>query len=322
MLKKFSSKMHRVFLLQICIIFIFISLAIGLQNPIMPKMENLEKIPFKGKPVAPCIACRNLVKSFLTAFAETVRQSFDGGDADWEKQKLGTYENSELRFIEIQEMLCSDVGLGKDQCYNLAEQYESELEDWFYEKRKKNVDLHESLCINHLKVCCPNNTYGPNCVPCPGGIENPCGGHGKCMKGGTREEPATCFCDAGYTGELCDTCEKGYYQDLDSFTLSCKLCHEACKSHCRGPGPKNCEVCAFGFRFIPNEGCIGHFDDYKNKVQISDETNDNDNLKTSSETNQSGHASTSDNSSNQEDENLHLKSNIEDSTVDVPHSEL
>lgn len=33
----------------------------------------------------------------------------------------------------------------------MAEEYESELEDWFYEKRKKNVDLHESLCINYIK---------------------------------------------------------------------------------------------------------------------------------------------------------------------------
>lgn len=37
------------------------------------------------------------------------------------------------------------------QCYNLAEEYEPELEEWFHKKRKKDVDLHKSLCIDHIK---------------------------------------------------------------------------------------------------------------------------------------------------------------------------
>ncbi|KFM65217.1 Cysteine-rich with EGF-like domain protein 1, partial [Stegodyphus mimosarum] len=252
------------------ILFKCFTLLIAVESPVPPKMENLEKIPFKGKPVPPCRACRNLVDSFLKAVDETMRKSFEGGDADWEKQKLGSYDNSELRFIEIQEQVCSDVGLGKDQCYNLAELHESELENWFYEERHKNMDLFEFLCISHLKICCPNNTYGSDCVPCPGGIESPCGGHGKCLKGGTREEPASCFCDAGYTGELCDVCAKGYYQEAGE-VFSCKICDKACKGHCRGPGPKNCEVCSFGYHFIPDEGCVEHFNDYKNPIKITDD---------------------------------------------------
>ncbi|XP_054721512.1 protein disulfide isomerase Creld1-like [Uloborus diversus] len=243
-----------------------------IQIPGMPSTENLEKIPFKGKPVSPCRACRSLVTSFLKAVEETGRQNFEGGDADWEKKKLRPYENSELRFIEIQEKTCADVGRGKDQCYNLAEEHEADLEEWFFAKRLENVDLLESLCLNKLQVCCPNNTYGPDCIPCPGGIETPCGGHGKCLNGGTKDEPASCFCDAGYVGDLCDQCAKGYYQEESSSSLSCKLCDMACKGHCRGPGPKNCEVCAFGYRFVPNEGCVGHYDDYKRKVLMKDLT--------------------------------------------------
>ena len=29
-------------------------------------------------------------------------------------------------------------------------------------------------------VCCPENTYGPNCKSCPGGTKSPCSGNGKC----------------------------------------------------------------------------------------------------------------------------------------------
>ncbi len=29
-------------------------------------------------------------------------------------------------------------------------------------------------------VCCPENTFGSSCQPCPGGVDNVCGGRGKC----------------------------------------------------------------------------------------------------------------------------------------------
>ena len=29
-------------------------------------------------------------------------------------------------------------------------------------------------------MCCPENTFGPNCEECPGGVETPCGEHGTC----------------------------------------------------------------------------------------------------------------------------------------------
>lgn len=225
--------------------------------PPISNIDSLGNIPIKEKALSSCNACKNLVKSFMKAMEETTRQSFEGGDADWERKKLGAYENSELRFIEIQERLCIDVTSGKDQCYNLAELYEYELEKWFYEERASNLGLFDFLCISELKFCCPNNTYGPYCVPCPGGVEKPCGGHGECINGGTREEPASCLCEIGYTGKLCDECKTGFYEDKSSSSFSCKLCDVACKDYCRGPGPKNCAVCSEGYNFVENEGCIG-----------------------------------------------------------------
>ena len=60
------------------------------------------------------------------------------------------------------------------------ENHESLLEDWWFHHQDGNDDLHEWLCIEKLKVCCPPNHYGPICQPCKGGITNVCGGNGKC----------------------------------------------------------------------------------------------------------------------------------------------
>jgi hypothetical protein len=45
----------------------------------------------------------------------TARGNFEGGDAAWEEERLGSYSHSEVRLVEIQEKLCSSVERGKDQ---------------------------------------------------------------------------------------------------------------------------------------------------------------------------------------------------------------
>jgi len=45
----------------------------------------------------------------------TARGKFEGGDAAWEEERLGSYSHSEVRLVEIQEKLCSSVDRGKDQ---------------------------------------------------------------------------------------------------------------------------------------------------------------------------------------------------------------
>ncbi|XP_055929458.1 protein disulfide isomerase CRELD2-like isoform X3 [Argiope bruennichi] len=193
------------------LVFIYFKVTASELPPI--NMDSLGSLPsFKDKTVSSCSVCRNLAISFLKAVDETTRQSFAGGDADWEREKLGAYENSELRFIEIQEKLCSDITSGKDQ------------------------------------------------------------------NGGTREQPGNCICNTGYTGVLCDECKHGYYQDKSSSSFSCKMCDKACKDYCRGPGPKNCEVCSDGYYFHEDEGCISEFDLNSSKA-TGDSLNDTENTK-------------------------------------------
>lgn len=49
----------------------------------------------------------------------TARGKHEGGDAHWEEKKLSNYANSEIRLIEIQESLCHEVALGKDQVWRV-----------------------------------------------------------------------------------------------------------------------------------------------------------------------------------------------------------
>ena len=50
----------------------------------------------------------------------TSRGKFEGGDADWEEKKLRSYANSEVRLVEIQEKLCSDLSKGEDQVFQIV----------------------------------------------------------------------------------------------------------------------------------------------------------------------------------------------------------
>jgi len=127
------------------------------------------------KPVPPpCRACTQLVSSFRAGLERTKR-GHAGGDTAWEEEKLRSYKNSEVRLVEIQEKLCSEGEvINKDHCHNLANEHEALLEDWFIHKQTESPDLQSWLCIDQLTVCCPLNTYGPDCLTC-----TECNGNGK-----------------------------------------------------------------------------------------------------------------------------------------------
>lgn len=211
----------------------------------------------KNAKLPPCAACRVLTDSFKKGMESTARGKFEGGDSAWEEEKMKSYKKSEVRLIEIQEKLCKDVERGQKQCEANAEEHEHLLEDWWFREQENEPELHTWLCINTLRVCCPPNHFGPQCLPCKGGIENPCGGNGKCKGAGTRKGSGDCSCNPGYGGEMCDSCTYGYYQAYkDESKILCEKCNKACNGPCSGPGQKSCVACKEGWVMDTEHGCL------------------------------------------------------------------
>jgi len=207
------------------------------------------------KKVPKCSICKDIVNNFHKGLTRTAKSNYGGGNTKWEEKSLGSYAFSEVRFVEIGEKLCEDAS---SECHSMLEEYEDMLETfWFKEYgKKKDTDLYQYLCIDNMKACCPNNTFGKLCKECPGGKDRPCGGNGKCKGEGTREGNGKCACDSGYKGDLCMECKDGFYEESNNEThVVCKVCHIACKDLCHEAGPKGCDECKPGW--IENEelGC-------------------------------------------------------------------
>eukprot|EP00096_Caligus_rogercresseyi_P002524 TRINITY_DN1469_c0_g1_i1.p1 TRINITY_DN1469_c0_g1~~TRINITY_DN1469_c0_g1_i1.p1 ORF type:complete len:326 (-),score=80.59 TRINITY_DN1469_c0_g1_i1:232-1209(-) len=236
--------------------------------PVLVLSDRLGSSPKKqskdSAKLPPCGACSALVGSFTRGLERTSRGKLEGGDAAWEEkaQKEG-YANSEVRLVEIQETLCKDLERGENQCHDHHHHWEEHLEKWWAQGEERE-DLKDYLCVKVLQVCCPENTYGPECKPCPvidPGSGNICSGNGKCKGSGTRKGNGRCACDTGYAGESCSTCDLGYYQSYKAEEggptdlLLCSACHKGCKGYCNGPGPKACAACRSGYTMDTEHGC-------------------------------------------------------------------
>lgn len=205
-----------------------------------------------GKQTSKCDACRLLVKSFEKGIENTSRGKHEGGDTSWEEKNLKNYADSEIRLVEIQENLCEDAKTGKAECLTLAEENESDIEEWWFMQRRKNVRLDDFLCISRLKICCPRNKFGSTCQPCP----SDCNQHGACDGSGTRSGSGKCICNEGYEGDQCESCTDNHFMIATSDgQFTCRKCDPACIG-CYGFGPLNCTNCRPGYKKSENKGCI------------------------------------------------------------------
>ncbi|XP_011298434.1 cysteine-rich with EGF-like domain protein 2 [Fopius arisanus] len=215
------------------------------------EQSKLEKLPS-------CAACKVLTESFKKGIEKTKRGKFEGGDSAWEEDKLKSYAKSEIRLTEIQEHLCKDVQKGEIQCHDLAEELESIIEDWWFNQQDAYPDIHDYICIDQTKRCCPKNHFGPKCTKCPGFPDKVCNNNGKCKGAGTRKGNGQCLCDKNYAGETCTECAQGYYESYrDEDKLLCSICHPACANGCTGGGSAECQgECRSGWRLVENQGCV------------------------------------------------------------------
>ncbi|XP_064072831.1 cysteine-rich with EGF-like domain protein 2 [Vanessa tameamea] len=211
-----------------------------------------------SKKINECQRCKVVTDSFSHWLEETSRGKHEGGDAAWEEAKLKSYARSEMRLVEIQENLCSELKNHQDDCYSLSEEAESLLENWWFHEYQNNLDLYTWLCIENLQYCCPKNHYSESCTLCPHIKNNKiCGGNGKCDGEGTRKGDGHCICKRGFTGIDCEECSYNFYNASNE---SCKPCHKACDG-CQGDGVETCVKCAAGWtmnsgKCVDNNECL------------------------------------------------------------------
>ncbi|VVC86652.1 unnamed protein product, partial [Leptidea sinapis] len=160
---------------------------------------NLQAQKNHSKKLSECRRCKIYSDSFNNWFEKTSRGKFEGGDAAWEEAKLKSYSRSEVRLVEIQENLCSELNHYKDECYSLAEEVEAfpchkSCDKCYGEGNKNCIDcalgwkLEDGMCtdinecsLNNI-VCssdqfCINNEGSFYCKPCDRTCDK-CSGYG------------------------------------------------------------------------------------------------------------------------------------------------
>jgi hypothetical protein len=204
-----------------------------------------------------CETCRGIVTKFKQGLVKSAKSNFGGGNTQWEEKNLGSYAFSETRLLEILEHVCD--GDSARECHHMLESKEEVIENWWFKHYAKGVDtdLFTYLCVSRMKVCCPNGTFGMDCRDCDGGRAKPCKGNGQCVGDGTRSGTGSCTCNVGYTGQLCDACIDGFFEDSkDSGRIVCRPCHGSCKLTCSEAGPLGCDDCRDGWTLSDDNGCV------------------------------------------------------------------
>ncbi|TPP63510.1 Cysteine-rich with EGF domain protein 1 [Fasciola gigantica] len=199
-----------------------------------------------------CSTCKKLIRNFIQGLENTAGGSFSGGNTLWEEKKLINYAVSETRFHSIIDGVC---GKSHFQCQKLLHEVEPTLDEWWTKVFRVNPNkaqtMEHDICVDRMRLCCPVNSYGEECLPCL-----PCSLFGgDCNGNGTRSGNGSCVCKPGYSGITCDTCnnQTHFLSNSSDGIVVCEMCHSSCEGGCHGPGASRCKACAKGWFSKPND---------------------------------------------------------------------
>ncbi|XP_070411388.1 stabilin-2 isoform X2 [Nothobranchius furzeri] len=110
-------------------------------------------------------------------------------------------------------------------------------------------------------ACC-KGFYGPDCMPCPGGFQTPCSGHGQCLEG--IEGNGSCICEPNFRGSYCQYCSSSnkYGPNCDK---TCPCINGQCFNRRASEGQCKPGSCRSGFtgQFCERQtspcGALAHF---------------------------------------------------------------
>ncbi|XP_027202012.2 cysteine-rich with EGF-like domain protein 2 [Dermatophagoides pteronyssinus] len=232
-------------------------------------------IKFKPSVLGKCTRCRLMSNSLF----EMIRSLLYDDNTQQQQMK-------NIDFIsKIWNRLCFDIKAGHDDCRSFAEENYEKIYEWWndhsYALLKNQSDnqliIVNRLCIEFLKVCCPDGHYGHECKQCNGYPDRICSNNGKCAGSGTRLGNGNCLCNHGYTNKNCDSCAKDYFRNETLFhlngTVQCLPCDPSCSGSCFDFGPKGCHVCRNGYYWTIDNGCID-IDECEPSLSLSS-SNDN-----------------------------------------------
>lgn len=247
--------------------FLFLPLIIDIPNYIdaleasVKKQKKINDDVVKSK----CSSCQKLTAKFIEGLEKTRKSGYGGGNTAWEEKSLGkgSFANSETRFLEIIENVCSNYSGESEKfyCHSIVEQHEETIQHWFLNERNGSKNLFDYLCIKKLKLCCSTHRWGPQCVPCKNGTEAPCSGQGDCDGSGTRAGTGKCTCNTNNEGEACEKCRTEHWKDgvkSNTTHVICSSCHKACGDEgCDGGGVEACSNCGNGFKSVSGQESLG-----------------------------------------------------------------
>ncbi|KAH3876243.1 hypothetical protein DPMN_000080 [Dreissena polymorpha] len=107
-----------------------------------------------------------------------------------------------------------------------------------------------------IDECC-DNFWGQNCDACPGGVETPCSGHGRCND--TIFGSGKCGCEVGWKGYACELCDAENNDNCTSGTVS----NETVCSNVTCPANSQCVVldrlahCMCDWPYVENDNSTG-----------------------------------------------------------------